>query len=351
MDAFYASVEQRDDPQLRGRPVIVAWRGARSVVCAASYEARRFGVHSAMPAGRAERLCPHAVFVPPDFVRYRQVSTEVRGIFRRYTDLVEPLSLDEAYLDVTENKPGLATATRVAQAIRSDIKRETGLNASAGVAPNKFVAKIASDWRKPNGLFVVQPHEILDFLEPLPVRKLPGVGKATATVLETLGITRIAELREHPLEELSTRFGRYGRRLYELARGVDDQPVVSHQPRQSLSAETTFEADRKLDELDSAIEALAMRVWKALAPTGRAPQTVFIKLKTSTFRILTRSITPAHFPGSPAALGTVVQSLLKRIDLPSNTRYRLVGVGLSNFRERETGARQPELFPQSTDDG
>lgn len=347
MDAFYASVEQRDDPQLRGRPVIVAWRGARSVVCAASYEARRFGIHSAMPAGRAERLCPQAVFVPPDFVRYRQVSADVRGIFRRYTELVEPLSLDEAYLDVTENKPGLATATRVAQAIRADIRRETGLNASAGVAPNKFVAKIASDWRKPNGLFVVQPHEVLDFLAPLPVRKLPGVGKATATTLEALAITCIAELRDRPLAELSARFGKYGRRLYELARGIDDHPVVPYQPRQSLSAETTFDTDRRLDELGPAIEDLALRVWKALDPAGRVPQTVFVKLKTSAFRILTRSITPVHFPGSPTALGVVVQSLLERVDLPSSTRYRLVGVGLSNFRERETDALQPELFPRA----
>src|ERR1700675_3396329 len=184
MDAFYASVEQRDDPNLRGRPVVVAWRGNRSVVCAASYEARRFGVRSAMPAVRAERLCPEGVFLPPDFTRYRAVSREFREIFKRHTDLIEPLSLDEAYLDVTQNKTGIPTATRVAQTIREQIRTELNLNASAGVAPNKFLAKIASDWRKPNGLFVIQPKDVDSFLPPLPVGRIPGVGKVTEARLE-----------------------------------------------------------------------------------------------------------------------------------------------------------------------
>src|SRR5258707_5425658 len=175
MDAFYASVEQRDDPQLRGKPVIVAWQAKRSVVCAASYEARRFGVHSAMPAIRAERLCPAAVFLPPDFARYRTVSRLAREIFKRHTDLVEPLSLDEAYLDVTENKTDLPTATRVARTIREQIREELKLTASAGVAPNKFLAKIASDWRKPDGFFVIQPEQVDSFLLPLSVGRLPGV--------------------------------------------------------------------------------------------------------------------------------------------------------------------------------
>src|ERR1700758_754612 len=185
MDAFYASVEQRDNPQLRGKPVIVAWLGNRSVVCAASYEARSFGVHSAMPAKRAERLCPNAVFVPPDFTRYRAVSRSVRDIFKRHTDLIEPLSLDEAYLDVTENKGGLPTATRVARAIREQIREEVHLTASAGVAPSKFLAKIASDWRKPDGLFVIQPEDLETFLPPLPIGRIPGVGKVTEKRLST----------------------------------------------------------------------------------------------------------------------------------------------------------------------
>src|SRR6202161_1177035 len=188
MDAFYASVEQRDDPQLRDKPVVVAWRGNRSVVCAASYEARRFGIRSAMPAARAERLCPDAVFVPPDFVRYRAVSRSVREIFHRYTDLIEPLSLDEAYLDVTENKIGLPTATRVARAIREQIREELHLTASAGVATNKFLAKIASDWKKPDGLFVIQPQDVGAFLLPLPVGRIPGVGKVTEERLKQIGV-------------------------------------------------------------------------------------------------------------------------------------------------------------------
>src|SRR6476646_5590288 len=202
MDAFYASVEQRDDPQLRGKPVIVAWKGNRSVVCAASYEARAFGVRSAMPAIRAERLCPAATFVAPDFTRYRAVSKSVREIFKRHTDLVEPLSLDEAYLDVTENKTGLPTATRVASTIREQIRQELNLTASAGEAPNKFMAKLASDWRKPDGLFVIQPEEVETFLLPLPVGRLPGVGKVTEEKLANLAIKTVDELRGLELSAL-----------------------------------------------------------------------------------------------------------------------------------------------------
>src|SRR6267154_735591 len=216
MDAFYASVEQRDNPQLRGKPVVVAWRGNRSVVCAASYEARRFGVRSAMPVVRAERLCPSAVFLPPDFPRYRAVSREVREIFKRHTDLIEPLSLDEAYLDVSENKTGLPTATQVARAIREQIRTELNLTASAGVAPNKFLAKIASDWKKPDGLFVIQPDDVDSFLSPLPVGRLPGVGKVTEEKLRTFNIQTVADLRKMELPTLERRFGRYGVRLYEL---------------------------------------------------------------------------------------------------------------------------------------
>src|SRR6478736_1027710 len=195
MDAFYASVEQRDDPQLRGKPVIVAWQGSRSVVCAASYEARAYGVRSAMPAVRAERLCPHAVFVPPDFTRYKAVSRQVREIFARHTHLIEPLSLDEAYLDVTETRTGLPSATATAEAIRAAIREETQLTASAGVAPNKFLAKIASEWRKPDGLFVIRPHQVERFLAPLPVGRLPGVGKVMEARLAELGVSTVGQLR------------------------------------------------------------------------------------------------------------------------------------------------------------
>src|ERR1700677_4809318 len=222
MDAFYASVEQRDDPQLRGKPVVVAWRGARSVVCAASYEARRFGVRSAMPAVRAERLCPEAIFIPPDFTRYRAVSQSTREIFQRHTDLIEPLSLDEAYLDVTENKSGLPTATRVARAIREQIREELHLTASAGVAPNKFLAKLASDWHKPDGLFVIQPEDLEIFLPPLPIGRIPGVGKVTEKRIAEVRVKNVGDMRRLELSILEDNFGSYGQRLYQLARGIDD---------------------------------------------------------------------------------------------------------------------------------
>src|SRR5580704_11689115 len=295
MDAFYASVEQRDDPQLRGKPVVVAWRGNRSVVCAASYEARRFGIRSAMPAMRAERLCPDAIFVPPDFTRYRAVSHLTREIFSRHTDLIEPLSLDEAYLDVTENKTGLPTATRVARTIREQIHQELNLTASAGVAPNKFLAKIASDWRKPDGLFVIQPEEVDTFLPPLPVGRLPGVGKVTGQKLEKLGIKTVGDLRDLDLSALEERFGRHGVRLYELARGLDDNEVVPNRPTQSISAEDTFEHDIPLAETEPMIRRLAEKVWSASRQEPRIARTVVLKLKTSAFSILTRS----HTPGVP----------------------------------------------------
>src|SRR5277367_3238351 len=219
MDAFYSSVEQRDDPAKQGKPVVVAWKGNRSVVCAASYEARRFGVRSAMPAITAERLCPEAIFLPPDFTRYKAVSRAVREIFQRHTELIEPLSLDEAYLDVTENKTNLATATRVAKTIRQQIRDELQLTASAGVAPNKFLAKIASDWRKPDGLFVIQPEDVQTFLPPLLVGRIPGVGKVTETRLKQIGILTVGDLQTLESAALEAQFGRYGTRLYELARG------------------------------------------------------------------------------------------------------------------------------------
>jgi DNA polymerase-4 len=344
MDAFYASVEQRDDPQLRGKPVVVAWLGNRSVVCAASYEARRFGIRSAMPAVRAERLCPEAIFVPPDFPRYRAVSRLVREIFKQQTDLVEPLSLDEAYLDVTENKTGLPTATRVARAIRAQIREELNLTASAGVAPNKFLAKIASDWRKPDGLFVIQPDDVDTFLPPLPVGRLPGVGKVTEARLEKLEIRTVGDLRELDLPALEGPFGRHGLRLYELARGIDNSPVLPDRPTQSVSAEDTFQHDVPLSETESLIRRLAEMTWAASRNETRIARTVVLKLKTSEFRILTRSHTPASPPSSCEELTGIALSLRERVDLDPHQRYRLVGVGLSNFRDPEQASLQPELF-------
>jgi DNA polymerase-4 len=335
MDAFYASVEQRDDPKLRGKPVVVAWRGNRSVVCAASYEARRFGVRSAMPAIRAERLCPDAIFIPPDFVRYRAVSSATREIFRRHTDLIEPLSLDEAYLDVSENKTGLPTATRVAKAIRQQIRDELQLTASAGVAPNKFLAKIASDWRKPDGLFVIQPEDLATFLPPLPVGRIPGVGKVTETRLKQIGVATVGDLQGFELATLEAQFGRYGTRLYELARGIDHSRVVPDRPTKSISAEDTFERDIPLSETEALIRRLADKVWTASRKDGRVARTVVLKLKTSEFSIVTRSHTPVVPPESCEELTAIALWLRERIDLGSAQRFRLVGVGLSNFRDVE----------------
>jgi DNA polymerase-4 len=343
MDAFYASVEQRDDPKLRGKPVVVAWRGSRSVVCAASYEARQFGVHSAMPAGRAERLCPEAIFVPPDFTRYRAVSHAIREIFQRHTDLIEPLSLDEAYLDVTENKTNLPTATRVAKTIRQQISEELDLTASAGVAPNKFLAKIASDWRKPNGLFVVQPQDVNDFLLPLEVRRIPGVGKVTENRLKQIGVLTIGDLQGFELTLLEELFGRYGKRLYELARGIDHGRVVPDRPTKSISAEDTFERDIPISETELLIRRLAEKVWTASSKEPRVARTVVLKLKTSEFDILTRSHTPSAPPASCEELISIALSLRERIDLGPAKLFRLVGVGLSNFRDFETS---PSLFEQ-----
>ncbi len=344
MDAFYASVEQRDDPQLRGKPVVVAWRGNRSVVCAASYEARRFGVRSAMPAVRAERLCPNAIFLPPDFPRYRDVSRQVREIFKRHTDLIEPSSLDEAYLDVSENKTGLPTATQVARRIREQIREELKLTASAGVAPNKFLAKIASDWRKPDGLFVIQPEEVDSFLLPLPVGRLPGVGKVTEEKLKSFQVQTVADLRALDLSTLERRLGRYGVRLHELARGVDTNEVISDRQTQSVSAEDTFDRDVPLTEMEPMIRKLADKTWSASRKELRIARTVVLKLKTSEFKILTRSHTPHTPPSSCEELTSIALSLRERIDLSPKQRFRLVGVGLSNFHDPDTVPVQPALF-------
>jgi len=344
MDAFYASVEQRDDVQLRGKPVVVAWRGKRSVVCAASYEARRFGIRSAMPAVHAERLCPDAVFVPPDFTRYRAVSRLVLEIFKSHTDLVEPLSLDEAYLDVTENKTGLPTATRVASAIRKQIREELHLTASAGVAPNKFLAKIASDWRKPDGLFVIQPDEVATFLPPLPVGRLPGVGKVTESRLAKLGTLTVGDLQGMELTALESAFGSHGLRLYQLAHGIDENPVVPDRPTQSVSAEDTFERDVPLSEIEPMIRRLAEKTWAASRKESRIARTVVLKLKTSEFKILTRSHTSQQPPSSCDELTNIALSLRERISLGPRQRFRLVGVGMSNFHESDDTPSQPVLF-------
>jgi DNA polymerase IV len=338
MDAFYASVEQRDNAELRGKPVVVAWKGKRSVVCAASYEARRFGVRSAMPAVTAERLCPEAIFIPPDFVRYKAASSAAREIFQRHTDLIEPLSLDEAYLDVTENKMQLPTATRVAKMIREQIREELNLTASAGVAPNKFLAKIASDWKKPNGLFVIQPHEVQTFLLPLPVGRIPGVGQVTETRMKAVGIATVGDLYALELSTLEDHFGSYGLRLYQLARGIDHNPVVPNRVSKSISAEDTFPEDIPLADTEPKIRLLAEKVWKSSRANARAAKTVVLKLKTKEFSSLTRSLTLPAPPSSCDEFTGIALALRERVEMGSKQLFRLVGVGLSNFQSAEDPA-------------
>lgn len=353
MDAFYASVEQRDDASLRGKPVVVAWKGKRSVVCAASYEARRYGIRSAMPAISAERLCPEAIFLPPDFTRYKAVSQAVRAIFERHTDFIEPLSLDEAYLDVTENKTDLPTATLVAKTIRQQIREELDLTASAGIAPNKFLAKIASDWRKPNGQFVIQPHEAQPFLFTLPVGRIPGVGKVTEERMARAGIKLVGDIYAMELAALEREFGNSAQRLYELARGIDRNPVVPNRIRKQISAEDTFPEDIPLSECAPHIRKLALKVWTASKDNRREAKTVVLKLKTKEFQSFTRSLTSRGPVASCDALVGTALALLERVELEPKQLYRLVGVGLSNFQRDENdpeelrSANPPSVIAQS----
>ena len=344
MDAFYASVEQRDRPETRGKPLIVGWPGERSVVCAASYEARKFGVHSAMPSSRARRLCPDATFIAPNFEKYKAVSQQIRDIFHRHTPLVEPLSLDEAFLDVTEELTGIPTATETAETIRREIRSETQLTASAGVAPNKFLAKIASDWRKPDGLFVIRPHQIDAFLLDLPVRKIPGVGKATEKIMTEMGVATVGDLQRFSQEQLSDRFGKWGTRLWELARGIDDHPVVPSHKRKSWSSESTFPKDITLEEVAGYIRNEAHSLWEALAQRKLVGRTVTVKLRTGAFVTATRRHTPELPPASGDDLARIGVSLLDKFEFPAGSKYRLAGIGVSNFVEEGEEEQQPVLF-------
>lgn len=348
MDAFYASVEQLYQPELRGLPVIVAWsETARGVVLAASYEARKYGVHSAMPAVRARRLCPDGHFVRPDFERYKEISRRVRSIFERHTHMVEPLSLDEAYLDVTEKLTGLPTATETARAIRREILEEIGLTASAGVAPNKFLAKIASDWKKPDGLFVIRPEEVDRFLLPLPVRKIPGVGRVTERELLERGIQTVEHLRQFELEKLTSMFGRFGERLWELARGVDESPVVAGRETKSVSSENTFSDDIEMSAVADYLRNEARKLWTTLEKHGLRGRTVTVKLRDARFITATRRITPEQPPQTAEELRDLALSLLPRFAFVEGTRFRLAGIGVSNFlsdTKDNPEKKQPSLF-------
>ncbi len=335
MDAFYASVEQRDDPELRGKPVAVGGTRERGVVAAASYEARKYGVRSAMASALARRMCPDLIFVRPRFDVYREVSRQIHGIFAEFTDLIEPLSLDEAYLDVTENHQGIATATDVARAIRARIKAETGLTASAGVSYNKFIAKLASDHNKPDGLCVVRPDHGLAFIAKLPVGRFHGVGPVTATRMEKLGIHTGADLRRCSREFLAQQFGKSGDYFYLAARAIDHRPVRPDRVRKSIGSENTFFQDLyQHDELAAALRESSETVARHAERTGKAGRTVSIKLRYSDFRTLTRAKTLPGPVSDADRIQEVALALLAPLE-PVELGIRLLGVTLSNLDEGE----------------
>lgn len=331
MDAFYASVEQRDNPQLRGQPVAVGGSAARGVVAAASYEARAFGVHSAMPSVTAKRKCPHLIFVPPRFEVYRQVSQQIRAIFAEYTPLIEPLSLDEAYLDVTENLKRMEIATEIATEIRARIKSVTGLNASAGISYNKFLAKMASDLNKPNGQAVITPKNGPAFVEALPVKKFHGVGPATAERMKRHGIETGYDLKSKSLQFLQQHFGKSGPYFYGIARGIDERLVKADRVRKSVGAEDTFAQD--IDALDAAqteLRPLAEKIWRYCEAHDITGKTVTVKIKYSDFTQATRSRTVPQGLSSIELVLEIADALLSSV-YPFKRPVRLLGVTLSSL--------------------
>src|SRR5215204_5020898 len=341
MDAFYASVEQRDNPELRGKPVAVGGARERGVVAAASYEARRFGIHSAMASVTAKRRCPELLFVKPRFDVYKEVSLQIRGIFASYTHLIEPLSLDEAYLDVTENLHGIPFATQVAQEIRAKIRADTGLTASAGVSYNKFLAKLASDQRKPDGMFVITPEMGPAFVESLPVAKFHGVGPATAARMSRLGIHTGADLKTQPLARLQEQFGKAGSYYFSISRGIDDRPVRPNRIRKSVGAENTFERDLlKIEEMSAELQPLIDKVWGYCEQSGVRGRTVTLKVKFQDFEQITRSRSFSAWADGRAAVETASLKLLSSL-FPMAKGVRLLGITLSSLNtQEEAEARQ-----------
>jgi len=335
MDAFYASVEQQDNPALKGRPVIVGGDAEkRGVVSAASYEARVFGVHSAMPASQARRLCPQGVFLPVRMERYREVSSQIFAIFQEYTPLIEPLSLDESFLDVTGCESLFGPAPKIAGEIKKRILARTGLTASAGIAPNKFLAKIASDWRKPDGLVEIKPDEVGDFLENLPISKLWGVGKSTEEILKGMGILRAGQLARYPPEGIEKKLGNFGLELLALARGEDDRPVVPHEEAKSLSQEQTFTPDlQDRQVMEQVLLVQAEQVGWELRKQKKKGRTVHLKVRYPDFTLITRSQTLSLPTDAGMEIYRTAVKLLEKTEVRSR-KARLLGVGVSNLHHR-----------------
>jgi DNA polymerase-4 len=352
MDAFYASVEQRDNPGYRGRPIVVGGspEGRGGVVATASYEARKFGIRSAMPSKKAQQLCPEAIFIRPRFAAYKEVSEKVRAIFHRYTDLVEPLSLDEAYLDVTDDKQQIGSAITIAQQIKQAIKDELQLTASAGISINKFVAKIASDMNKPDGLKFIGPSAITGFMETLPVEKFFGVGKVTAEKMKKMNLHTGADLKRLSREELLQHFGKAGGFYYNIVRGIDDRAVQPNRETKSLAAEDTFPYDLTgVDEMNAELDKIALIVAGRLQKYQLAGRTITLKIKYNDFKQVTRS---RSFPQPLNDLSTIAATAKELLlaTLPDSKPIRLLGISLSNFgeagnaAERKDNTGQLELF-------
>ena len=335
MDAFYASIEQRDNPEYRGKAIAVGGspEGRGGVVATASYEARKFGVRSAMPSKRAVQLCPDIIFVRPRFDVYKEVSGKIREIFHRYTDIIEPLSLDEAFLDVTEDKQNIGSAIEIATLIKQAIKDELGLTASAGISVSKFVAKIASDMQKPDGLTFIGPSRIQSFMESLPVEKFFGVGKVTATKMKAMGLHTGADLKKLTEHELVKHFGKTGRFFYKIVRGQDDREVQPHRETKSVGAEDTFAYDlTTLEEMYTELDKLAITVSKRLHHYTLKGRTITVKVKYSDFKIITRSQSFLQGVNDKDTIAATAQQLLAAADL-NNKKVRLLGISLSNFGE------------------
>ncbi len=342
MDAFYASVEQRDRPELRGKPIAVGGgpEGRGGVVATCSYEARKFGVRSAMTSKKALQLCPSIIFVFPRFEVYKAVSQKIREIFHRYTDLIEPLSLDEAYLDVTEDKQGIGSAIDIAKQIKASIKEELHLTASAGISINKFVAKIASDMKKPDGLTFIGPSKITSFIEKLPVEKFFGVGKVTAEKMKKLGLFTGADLKRLTESEMVAHFGKPGKFYYQIVRGIDNRPVHPNRELKSVGAEDTFAHDlTTLDEMELELEKLATQVHKRLKRNNLQGRTVTLKIKYHDFKQITRSVSYAE----PVSHWELIMSSAKKLLVATNPvqkRIRLLGISISNFGEADISSEE-----------
>jgi len=350
MDAFYASIEQRDHPGYRGKPIVVGGspEGRGGVVATASYEARRFGIRSAMPSRRAQQLCPEAIFVRPRFDAYREASRRIREIFHRYTDLIEPLSLDEAYLDVTTDKQNIGSAIEIARLIKQAIRNELQLTASAGVSVNKFVAKIASDMQKPDGLTFIGPSAVEAFMEKLPVEKFFGVGKVTANKMKRMGLFTGADLKKLSEADLVQHFGKTGRFYYRIVRGIDNRPVEPHRETKSLSAEDTFPHDlTTLEEMNEQLDRISGIVHERLLKYGLKGRTITLKVRYSDFRQITRNQSFPYPLNDLPTIRATAKQLLAATD-PEDKKIRLLGVGLSNFQDPAPPppghAAQLELF-------